>query len=45
MSAPGDEDPIERLLAIMARLRDPDRGCPWDREQTWHSIEIGRAHV
>lgn len=38
MSAPGDEDPIERLLAIMARLRDPDRGCPWDREQTWHSI-------
>ena len=24
---------IERLLAIMARLRGPD-GCPWDREQT-----------
>jgi tetrapyrrole methylase family protein/MazG family protein len=24
---------VERLLAIMARLRGPD-GCPWDREQT-----------
>ncbi len=35
---------IARLLHIMARLRDPERGCPWDREQTWatiapHSIE------
>src|SRR5512136_747925 len=24
---------VERLVAIMARLRGPD-GCPWDREQT-----------
>ncbi|MFO1392563.1 MAG: nucleoside triphosphate pyrophosphohydrolase [Steroidobacteraceae bacterium] len=31
-------DAIERLLGIMARLRDPVRGCPWDREQTWASI-------
>src|SRR5205085_1548417 len=30
--------PIDRLLAIMARLRDPDRGCPWDREQNFASI-------
>jgi ATP diphosphatase len=30
--------PIDRLLEIMARLRDPVRGCPWDREQTWSSI-------
>jgi len=29
---------IERLLQIMRRLRDPERGCPWDREQTWESI-------
>lgn len=26
------------LLALMARLRDPQRGCPWDREQTFRSI-------
>jgi MazG family protein len=29
---------IERLLAIMARLRDPAGGCPWDREQDFRSI-------
>jgi NTP pyrophosphatase (non-canonical NTP hydrolase) len=29
---------IERLLAIMARLRDPEGGCPWDLEQTFESI-------
>lgn len=28
---------MERLLAIMARLRGPD-GCDWDRAQTWGSI-------
>lgn len=27
-----------RLLAVMARLRDPVRGCPWDLEQTFASI-------
>jgi MazG family protein len=26
------------LLALMARLRDPERGCPWDREQTFSTI-------
>jgi MazG family protein len=30
--------PIDRLLAIMTRLRDPDRGCPWDREQNFATI-------
>jgi MazG family protein len=30
--------PIDRLLAIMARLRDPERGCPWDREQNFATI-------
>jgi MazG family protein len=29
---------IERLLAIMARLRDPARGCPWDLAQDFRSI-------
>jgi MazG family protein len=28
---------FERLLAIMDRLRGPD-GCPWDREQSRHSL-------
>jgi ATP diphosphatase len=30
--------PIERLLDIMAALRDPSGGCPWDIEQTFRSI-------
>jgi ATP diphosphatase len=29
---------IDRLLAIMARLRDPLTGCEWDREQTFATI-------
>lgn len=29
---------IDRLLAIMARLRDPEGGCPWDLEQDFASI-------
>ena len=29
---------LERLLAIMDRLRDPDGGCPWDIEQTFTTI-------
>lgn len=29
---------IEKLLEIMARLRDPETGCPWDREQDFSSI-------
>ncbi len=29
---------VERLLAIMARLRDPDSGCPWDVRQDFRSI-------
>src|ERR1700676_1358519 len=32
------EKPIETLLAIMARLRDPERGCPWDLEQDFVTI-------
>lgn len=29
---------IEDLLRVMARLRDPQTGCPWDREQTFATI-------
>ncbi len=29
---------IDRLLEIMAALRDPETGCPWDIEQNFHSI-------
>lgn len=29
---------LERLLQLMARLRDPESGCPWDREQTYATI-------
>ncbi len=29
---------ITRLLGIMKRLRDPETGCPWDREQTFTTI-------
>ncbi|MGJ4729088.1 nucleoside triphosphate pyrophosphohydrolase [Luteimonas sp. SDU101] len=29
---------IRDLIAIMARLRDPDGGCPWDLEQDFASI-------
>jgi nucleoside triphosphate diphosphatase len=29
---------LDRLLAIMALLRDPERGCPWDREQNFATI-------
>ncbi len=29
---------IQSLLEIMAKLRDPDGGCPWDRAQTFRSI-------
>ena len=29
---------LERLLGIMATLRHPLHGCPWDREQTFASV-------
>jgi len=29
---------LEELLAIMARLRDPEHGCPWDVAQDFSSI-------
>ena len=35
---PADLPPMARLLAIMARLRDAEDGCPWDQEQTFATI-------
>jgi nucleoside triphosphate diphosphatase len=32
------ERALSALLALMARLRDPESGCPWDREQTFATI-------
>lgn len=29
---------IEKLLELMAKLRDPQTGCPWDRAQSFASI-------
>ena len=39
-AAPEKMDPrrIETLLAVMARLRDPEKGCPWDVQQTFETI-------
>jgi ATP diphosphatase len=37
MSAP-QIPPVARLRAIMARLRDPERGCEWDLAQDFASI-------
>lgn len=38
MSQPTTPAPIDCLLAIMARLRDPIAGCDWDRAQDFASI-------
>ena len=29
---------MQALIALMARLRDPERGCPWDLQQTFATI-------
>lgn len=33
-----NENPLSRLLFIMARLRDKEHGCPWDVEQNFATI-------
>lgn len=33
-----DAPAIARLIAVMAKLRDPEGGCPWDLEQTFETI-------
>jgi ATP diphosphatase len=32
------ESAMTALLALMARLRDPQRGCPWDQKQTFATV-------
>jgi len=32
------DTPRQRLLAMMAKLRDPETGCPWDVKQTFETI-------
>ena len=29
---------INKLLDVMAKLRDPQSGCPWDVAQDFHTI-------
>lgn len=38
MKATASSNPIDRLLDIMRRLRDPKSGCPWDVEQSFATI-------
>ena len=38
MKTEPDTTSIAELLRIMARLRDRERGCPWDLEQTFATI-------
>ena len=38
---------FDRLVEIIARLRDPETGCPWDRQQDHHSLRpyvVEEAH-
>lgn len=35
---PNERYQLEDLLRIMQRLRDPDRGCPWDLRQNFQSL-------
>ncbi|MCP9476586.1 nucleoside triphosphate pyrophosphohydrolase [Marisediminitalea aggregata] len=35
-TSPGEA--LDRLLGIMAALRDPNTGCPWDAQQTMSSL-------
>jgi len=33
-----EQSAMAQLLEVMQRLRDPEGGCPWDREQTYQTI-------
>lgn len=34
-----NQQPIDQVLDIMRKLRDPEGGCPWDREQNLDSLK------
>ena len=33
-----NKPPIDRLIAVMKALRDPENGCPWDLQQNFKTI-------
>lgn len=37
-AGPSAQSPIDRLLGVMARLRNPDGGCEWDLAQSFATI-------
>lgn len=36
---PANKHPYDRLVAVLAALRDPKQGCPWDKVQTHKSLK------
>ncbi len=38
MTKHGDNADIQKLIEVMAALRDPQSGCPWDLQQSFRSI-------
>lgn len=39
MNTKPDTKPIDRVIEIMRKLRDPEKGCPWDREQNLETLK------
>lgn len=39
MKNPPKDHRFDELLEIVAKLRDPETGCPWDKEQTHASLK------
>ena len=38
MTIKNPELALQRIIDVMAKLRDPNEGCPWDLEQSWVSL-------
>ena len=39
-------DALQQLIEVVARLRDPDQGCPWDLKQTHASlVPLSLIHI